>query len=53
MNKLKETIWNNEKKGGEGTSYNSKDATDTTTSATTSATGAVTRSSDIIYTTLL
>ena len=47
MNKLKESIRNDRKKGGEDTSHNSKYATNTTTtSATTSATGAITRSSD-------
>lgn len=34
------------KKGGEDTSHNNKDATDTTTSATASATSAITRSND-------
>ena len=46
MNKLKESILNDAKKGREDISNASSEANDATNSATTSATGATTKSSD-------
>ena len=46
MNKLKESVLNDTKKGSEDISNASNEATDATNSATTSATGSTTRSND-------